>query len=146
LRRGGGAVTLKRRMADRIEPDCIEIEDRDILGSEPSGDDRPTLRVEYDSLLAFLGHYFALKRGEAMLIPAPLDLAAGELVDVDIRIPGAGRVRLHAELSERWPDRRSVLATAHFIVGAFTDRIIGRLLDRAARRRPDLPGRLIRAA
>lgn len=114
------------------EEEAIEVGDEDILCAEPAVGMRPSVQLRYRHVNAFLGHYLGrIRRGEPMVVPAPLGIARGDLVDVEIAIARLERFILHAQVIERWPISSSELAEVQFFAGRLTDRIVQPIAERA---------------
>lgn len=108
-----------------------EVEDADIVWSEPAAEMRPLVRKRYASLARFFEQYLAMRRGEPVVITPPPGVGPGALIDLEIAVGGLDPVVLHAQLMDRPPAARSELARAEVVTGAFTDRIVGALVRRS---------------
>jgi hypothetical protein len=99
------------------------VDDRDILCAEPAADARVQVRVDYDDAMMFVADYLGMRRGEPYIVSAPLGVAPGELVDLEVSVAGAP-LTLHGEVLSRWPLEGGDHAQVSVITGRFTDRLV----------------------
>ncbi len=108
----------------------IEIEEADILCSEPAAEMRPSVRRPYRGIGHFVGEYLSFRRGARAVIDMPHDLGRGALLDVEMDIARVGPVILHAEIVASWSLGGTAQALVQFVVGRFTDRIVAGVSER----------------
>jgi len=113
----------------------VEVYEEDIACAEPVDGERAQVRMRYDSVNAFLGQYFAMRRGQSLVVPAARQLGPGDLIDVEVAIDDYGELVLHAQVIGRWPSDRSELCEVELVAGRMTDRLVAPLIVRALGRR-----------
>jgi hypothetical protein len=95
-------------------------------------EDRPFVRLRYDGMNAFLGEYMGkMRRQVAVVIPAPVSAAVGDLIDVEVMVDDVPTFTLHAEILGRWPEEDSELTEVLFFAGELTDRMVRPLVEQA---------------
>jgi hypothetical protein len=114
------------------EEDELEVCEYDIACAEPVDGARPAVKMSYDRINAFLGQYLStIRRGGSVVVAAPRELQAGDLLDVEIAIADLERFVLHAQVLARWPLPESALAEVQFVAGRMTDRIVAPVAEKA---------------
>ena len=114
------------------EEEVLEVLEEDIACAEPAADARPSVRMAYSRVNAFLGQYLStIRRGESMVVPAPRGITEGDLLDVEIAIGTLERFVLHAQVLTRWPLADSDMAEVQFLASSLTDRLVRPVVEKA---------------
>jgi hypothetical protein len=112
------------------EEEELEVFDEDIACVEPADGARPSVKMAFDGVNAFLAEYLLARRGESLVVEAPRELDPGDLLDVEVAIADLDRFVMHAQVLQRWPRSSSELAEVQVLSSPFTDRLVRPVVER----------------